>query len=577
MFGWFLQLFDTSGFPPRWQCGSGWAEEPILGWLHIFSDLGTFAAYFAVPCVVAFYVAKTPELWAKFPKLFWVFLALVFFSCGMVHFIEAGIFYWPHYRLSAIFKVLTASVSLVGVFVLARSLPYALRLRTPDELQAEIDERQQAVAQLQFEKNLVHTLMNHLPDAIYFKDLSGKYLRVSRSLARSLDLEGPNAAIGKSESDFWPQGEEFEKHDREVLRSGEAIIGQVEIAPWDEQRKTWLSTSRLPLYGPDLSPIGTFGIAHDITPIKQTEQRLATLTQRLAFPRESAPTHLSPVRMREFRLEDMSTCGSDIRAMGLKFQGVRELEQNIVEYLYRRLQDDEGNSAPVLVRMFQTERFRNLEPELQQIAKELVTDHQLQPDTCCLVLNGSAGVDPSWNDPSRSNGHRVIPLPSVGAVEKLPMLTRLMQQLGVDIGGLLEGQGRLLIDDSATSVFHVPDARGSEFIPDQEGFVIPHGVQSVVGFGDVLPSGDLFAVICFSRVPISHQIAVLFSHLSISAKLALLAIERTFYLIQVRQRQLGIDGFDITNGVYFAVHVDHVIVNKAAYHVGDGIDLTDIA
>ena len=49
MVDWFWHLFDTSGFPPRWQCGSGWAEEPILGWLHIGSDVSTFAAYYAVP------------------------------------------------------------------------------------------------------------------------------------------------------------------------------------------------------------------------------------------------------------------------------------------------------------------------------------------------------------------------------------------------------------------------------------------------------------------------------------------------------------------------------------------------
>ncbi|MEM1068726.1 MAG: response regulator, partial [Planctomycetota bacterium] len=39
------------------------------------------------------------------------------------------------------------------------------------------------------------------------------------------------------------------------------------------------------------------------------------------------------------------------------------------------------------------------------------------------------------------------------------------------------------------------------------------------------PTGHLFAVICFSRVPVNAARAVLFSHLSISAKLALLAME----------------------------------------------------
>jgi two-component system sensor histidine kinase/response regulator len=77
--------------------------------------------------------------------------------------------------------------------------------------------------------------------------------------------------------------------------------------------------------------------------------------------------------------------------------------------------------------------------------------------------------------------------------------------------------------DCHTNVFHVPNARGSQYIPAQDDFVAAYDIESVVGFGDVLPNGDLFAVICFSRVPISEQAAALFSHLSISTKLALMA------------------------------------------------------
>lgn len=39
MWGWLTSLFDTSAFPPRWQCGAGWQQEPFWGWLHISSDL----------------------------------------------------------------------------------------------------------------------------------------------------------------------------------------------------------------------------------------------------------------------------------------------------------------------------------------------------------------------------------------------------------------------------------------------------------------------------------------------------------------------------------------------------------
>ncbi len=493
---------------------------------------------------------SSPGTWPKrlrygrdFRKSFWVLLGLVFVSCGTVHLIEAGIFWWPHYRLSALLKVLTASASLAGVVVLTRSLPYALNLKTPEQLQAEINERRQAEAQLEFERNLLHTLMNHLPDAIYFKDLSGRYLRVSRSLAANLGLSDIKEAIGKSESDFVSGAESFAESDREVLKTGEAMIGQIELAPWGEGRNTWLSVSRLPLYRQDQQPLGTFGIAHDITAIKQNEQRLATLAQRLALPRETTQCSQGAIRLRRFGLQEMITCGSDIRAMGWTSRNTKELEQNLAEYLYRRIQDDDGQPAMALVRLFQTERFEDLDAELQRLAQSSVGDQPLDRRTRCLVLKGTAGVDPSWNDIRRSEQHRVIPLPTDAAIKQSPMLLRLIEQLGVDVEEFVTARPPVPPSDLDTNIFHIAEARGSEFIPEQDSFVIPYRIQSVLGFGDLLPNGELFAVICFSRVPVSAQTAVLFSHLSISAKLALLAVEpseqRVEAQIQAVDKMLG--------------------------------------
>ncbi|MGB0596824.1 MAG: response regulator [Rubripirellula sp.] len=522
---WFTHIFSTDGFPARWNCGAGWEEEPILGWVHIVSDIGTFLAYYAVPIVVAYYLSQKPEIWTRFPKIFWALLALIFFSCGTVHLIESIIFWFPHYRLSALFKALTCSVSLVGVYVLCRSLPVALNLKTPAEYQTEINERQQAEMQLEFEKNLLHTLMNHLPDAIYFKDFSGKYLRISQSLASNLNLKDSSEAIGKSESDFLTEIEEFANCDNQVLASGQAIIGQVTQAPWDKNNDTWLSISRCPLYDRNSSPIGTFGIAHDITAIIRSEQRFAMLAQRLALPPETNLRSKEPIHLSDFGLRDMITCGSDIRGMGWTSDSVNALKQNIVEYLYQRMQDTDGNPAFALVRIFHTERFDALEPELQAVAQAVVPNQPLKPQTRCLVLRGTTGIKREWNDPKQSRGHRVIPLPSVQAVKELPMIQRMMQELGIEVGKLLDSSDDPLIRESYSSVFHIPDAKGSEYLPAQENFVIPNEIRSVVGFGELMPTGDMFAVLCFSRVPIPHRTAVLFSHLSISVKLSLLAMD----------------------------------------------------
>lgn len=525
MLNWLSYPFDTEGFPPRWHCGEAWQEEPYIGWLHIISDLATFASYYAVPCVVAWFVMGKPE--RKFPPIFWIFFGLVFFSCGSVHLIEAGIFWWPMYRMSAMLKLVTAVVSTIGVVVLARSLPRALDLKTPEELQAEIEERREAEAKLDFEKNLIHTLMNHLPDAIYFKDADGKYLRVSRALADKLQLDDVAAATGKCESDFLqPElAQQFVESDRRVMMTGETIEGQVEREPWRRgNQERWISTTRVPLRDSSGERIGTFGISHDVTNIKNAEERLTRLAQQLALPRDGASEKPMPLHLANFGLRDMISCGSDIRGMAIGHETRRGLDTALSEYLYQRMKGSDRQPAFALVRMFQSTKFGELDDECKAIATRLAGGAELDDQTRCLTLQGTAGLEPAWNDRTRSKSHRVIPLPSEQAINDLPMIAQLLRQLGFNVDGVLEGRIEASKDTRA-NVFHIAKARGCEFIPDQDEFVIPHGIESVVGFGDVLPSGDFFAVICFSRMPIDAQTAALFSHLSISTKLALLAHE----------------------------------------------------
>jgi len=64
----------------------------------------------------------------------------------------------------------------------------------------------------------------------------------------------------------------------------------------------------------------------------------------------------------------------------------------------------------------------------------------------------------------------------------------------------------------------VPEAVGSPYIPAQKEFVIAHGVRSVVGFGGVLSTGDLFAVIMFAKVSIPRETADAVKALALSVK-----------------------------------------------------------
>ncbi len=83
----------------------------------------------------------------------------------------------------------------------------------------------------------------------------------------------------------------------------------------------------------------------------------------------------------------------------------------------------------------------------------------------------------------------------------------------------------LELEQQHYNVFYVPQAVGSPLVPHQDDFVIPCSIQSVLGFGGLLPSGNLFAIVLFSKVPLPRETANLFKTLALSVKLAILPFD----------------------------------------------------
>ena len=143
----FTSLFDTSGFPRRWDCGL-WT--PAQGWLHIVSDLGVWSAYLAIPGVIGFFLIRKKEI--PFRGVLWLFGAFIL-ACGTTHLMEAAIFWWPAYRLAGLIKLLAAVVSWATVVALVPAVPRALAMRSPEELRREVAERRRVEEELRRAKD----------------------------------------------------------------------------------------------------------------------------------------------------------------------------------------------------------------------------------------------------------------------------------------------------------------------------------------------------------------------------------------------------------------------------------------
>lgn len=231
-----------------------------------------------------------------------------------------------------------------------------------------------------------------------------------------------------------------------------------------------------------------------------------------------------------YTLSELTENLTTLRKLGLGAASMEETANRMVRYLYDRflLQGTTQHACP-LVRLFITQPFGKLDDHLQSQARKLLGSIPESPTHKCLVLLGTAGDQPEWNIRQQSRGHQAIPLPSEQILASIPMISQLISQLGVDVNCVLRPNPELLLaaEQKTYNVFHIPEAVGSPYIPGQEGFVIPFHVQSVLGFGGLLPSGELFATVLFSRTRIPHDTAELFAPCALAVKSALLPFDRT--------------------------------------------------
>jgi PAS domain S-box-containing protein len=134
------------------------------------------------------------------------------------------------------------------------------------------------------ERELLDAFLGYIPDRVYFKDRESRFLRISQSKAITLGLKSPEEAIGKTDADhFHSQHAAVALGDeREIMRTGEALVGKEEEVIWPDGHSTWVLVNKAPLRDRKGQIIGTMGISHDITAKKLAEIELAQKATELA-------------------------------------------------------------------------------------------------------------------------------------------------------------------------------------------------------------------------------------------------------------------------------------------------------
>ncbi|HEX3024670.1 MAG TPA: ATP-binding protein, partial [Chitinophagaceae bacterium] len=140
----------------------------------------------------------------------------------------------------------------------------------------DITDLKNADENIKKERNLLRTIIDNIPDAIYIKDTGCRKVIANPVDVKNCGFTNEAELLNKDDYDFFPQeiADNFYADDQFVLQTGNPILNREEFFIDPENTKHWLLSSKMPLKDEQGKIIGLVGIARDITKRKLLELEL---------------------------------------------------------------------------------------------------------------------------------------------------------------------------------------------------------------------------------------------------------------------------------------------------------------
>jgi len=221
---------------------------------------------------------------------------------------------------------------------LARAIRYAI----------ERCRAQQALAE---EHDLLRSLIDNIPDQVYLKNTSSRFVSVNPATAAFFGVASPDSIIGTSDFDYFPRelAEQFQAEEQALLRRDRPCVNR-EAAITDSAGATrWMLTTKVPLRDPAGNITGLLGINRDITARKKAENALRRLNDELEQRVAERTSELQKAMARlvehdRKRAEFVSSVSHELRTplTSMKFEIANLLEgvvgpvpEPVIKYLHR--------------------------------------------------------------------------------------------------------------------------------------------------------------------------------------------------------------------------------------------------
>jgi PAS domain S-box-containing protein len=141
----------------------------------------------------------------------------------------------------------------------------------------DLTQRRQAEQRLADERNLLRTLIDNIPDAVYIKDRESRFVLCNREVLRRKALRSLEEIVGRSDSDFYPPelAQSVYAREQAVMQTGRPLVNHERyVIDPTSGSATWNLTTKVPLRNSAGEIIGLVGIGRDITERKRMENAL---------------------------------------------------------------------------------------------------------------------------------------------------------------------------------------------------------------------------------------------------------------------------------------------------------------
>jgi len=214
------------------------------------------------------------------------------------------------------------------------------------------EERRRAEEAVMEERNLLHMLINNLPDYIYVKDVEGRFVVANVAVARQMGFSSPDEVIGKSDFDLFPHelAARYYAAEQEVIRSEQGLRDYEgpTIDASKEEENRWVSTTKVPLRDAQGEIAGFVGLGRDITERKRVEERLQEYSERLEEMVEERTQELRDAQEQLIRREKLVILGQLAGGVGHELRNPLGVISNAVYFLQTVLTDADESTKESL-------------------------------------------------------------------------------------------------------------------------------------------------------------------------------------------------------------------------------------